>query len=137
VRPTGLCQRKIPLVPSGIEPATFLFVVQCLNQLRNRVPPLVISNMLKHLHITIYDKISYKTLFQKKARFNIYFQVPSAVPLGSVLITHLSLQCVTYQQTAIRVIRHPREGFLLDNLKFLTHCVVDRRQRGNHKFWEI
>jgi hypothetical protein len=38
-RPQGHIAAGIPVTPSGMEPATFLDVGQCLNQLRHRPPP--------------------------------------------------------------------------------------------------
>jgi len=40
VRSEGLCQWKIPMKPSGIEPATFWFVAQNLNHCATAVSPL-------------------------------------------------------------------------------------------------
>ena len=52
VRPEGLCHRKIPMTPSGMEPATCRFVAYCLNHYATARPPFPIKFVVTFLALT-------------------------------------------------------------------------------------
>jgi hypothetical protein len=64
VRSEGLCQWKIPMTPSGIEPATFRFVVQYLNHCTTAVPLHVLAFYLKRSTNHFWPHSHHFILFQ-------------------------------------------------------------------------
>jgi len=62
VRPKRLCQWKIPMTPSEIEPATFWLVAQCPNKLRHGVPQKQVSSSCKFIIMTIRNETVSATL---------------------------------------------------------------------------
>jgi hypothetical protein len=49
----GLSQLENPMTSSGIEPATFRLVAECLSQLRYRVPLLLLRLLLQFYYVDI------------------------------------------------------------------------------------
>jgi len=60
VRAEGLCQWKIPMTPSGIEPATFRFVAQLLNHYATALNVFVLTHIVTGGRRLRYAKLSWE-----------------------------------------------------------------------------
>ena len=102
VRPVGLCQWKIPMTPSGIEPATFRLVAQCFNHLRHRVPLMGLGGCLLAMAQVICSRrmtVKYFYFFRLKKFLwrNLRPDVSGRVP-----VTCCKVWCSATTHTVIR-----------------------------------
>ena len=94
----GLCQRKIPMTPSGIEPATFRFVAQHLNHCATAVPLII---------LLLYIKINQDVLYQKCGQTDLMDSDHSVVVKRQNFISCWCLKMIVVSNNVLNEKRRP------------------------------